>query len=113
VKKDYIMNKAANIVKNLVKTLGVIRLQDAAEGSVVLDVKSASAGMPLTAGDRVGIVDGVAWRAGSWINGDKLAETMDDMKVKVPFHGIVDPFLTSYVKITEHFWVVSIQQEAE
>ena len=78
------------------ETLGMIHFKPEARDAIHLAVEPVNCGtVPLVPGERIGIVDGTAYPAGT-----------NDKTGKVPYHGIVDPFLSAAVKPGERFWFV-------
>ncbi|AND74958.1 hypothetical protein pf16_35 [Pseudomonas phage pf16] len=78
------------------ETLGMIHFKEEARDAIHLAVEPVVAGCALEVGQRIGIIDGKAWPAGSNISSD----------VRVPYHGIVDPFLPRGPYGGESFWFV-------
>lgn len=84
------------------ETLGMIHFKPEKRDAIHLAVDPVVAGTALDAGQQIGIVRGKAYPAGSHIG---------DGQPRVPYHGIVDPFLPSKgaqydVKEGETFWFV-------
>lgn len=77
------------------ETLGMIHFKDEARDAIHLAVDPVTAGVKLEVGQRIGIVNGIAWPAGFQFKG-----------ITVPYHGIVDPFLPKGPKQGERFWFV-------
>lgn len=65
------------------ETLGMIHFKPEKRDAIHLAVDPVKAGCPLTTGEKIGIIHGVAWPAGS----------EHPSGIRVPYHGIVDPFL--------------------
>lgn len=81
-------------------TLGMIHWKDEGRDAIHLAVEQVYASQELEVGARIGIVHGVAYLVGTLINGKE-----------VPYHGIVDPFLSRSVKEGERFWFVMKPRE--
>lgn len=77
------------------ETLGMIHYKPEARDAIHLAVEPVKAGCFLTVGERIGIIDGIAWPAGVKLN-----------EKEVPYHGIVDPFLPKSVTEGQSFWFV-------
>lgn len=77
------------------ETLGMIHFKPEARDAIHLAVEPVEAAQLLPVGSRIGIINGVAFPANSIVNGER-----------VPYHGIVDPFLTEAPKEGEFFWFV-------
>lgn len=77
------------------ETLGMIHFKPEHRDAIHLAVEPVVAGMDMAVGQSVGVINGVAWPTGKHIDG-----------VKVPYHGIVDPFLPSKVLEGQSFWFV-------
>lgn len=77
------------------ETLGMIHYKPEARDAIHLAVEPVVAGMRLMPAQHIGIVEGHAFPAG-----------MDLAGTKVPYHGIVDPFLPRAVETNESFWFV-------
>lgn len=83
------------------ETLGMIHFRPEKRDAIHLAVEAVECGMPfLNPGDRIGIVDGMAFPAGRTVYNEK------GEKVLTPYHGIVDPFLPKAAKLGEKFWFV-------
>ena len=80
------------------ETLGMIHFKPEARDAIHLAVEPVKAGCTLAVGQKIGIVDGIAWPVG-------YAAEAGWGKV-VPYHGIVDPFLPRAVEGGESFWFV-------
>ena len=87
--------------------------------AIHLAVEPVTAGKPLKPGERIGIVDGFAYPVGyqyipdknvKWI-GDNGVNRVGFIRVKVPYQGIVDPFLTTDVQLGDKFWFVMKPRE--
>lgn len=72
------------------ETLGMIHFKPEKRDAIHLAVDPVVAGMILAPGEKIGIVDGIAYPAGS----------------TVPCQGIVDPFLPRNVARGESFWFI-------
>lgn len=78
------------------ETLGMIHFKEEHRDAIHLAVDPVVCGeLPLSPAQRIGIINGVAYPAGF-----TMAEG------KVPYHGIVDPFLPAQVKFGQSFWFV-------
>lgn len=80
------------------ETLGMIHYKPEARDAIHLAVEPVKAGCTLEVGQKIGIVDGVAWPYGYAAN--------DGFGKSVPYHGIVDPFLPRGPVQGESFWFV-------
>lgn len=78
------------------ETLGMIHFKPEHRDAIHLAVEPVEAYCLLKPGERIGIIDGVAYPAGM----------LKDNVEKVPYHGIVDPFLPAPAKAGESFWFV-------
>lgn len=76
-------------------SLGTILNGTEHRDAIHLGVEPVIAGMPLIAGDRIGIKDGKAYR---------LKSRYDRGSLK--YMGIVDPFLSIPIQVDERFWLV-------
>ena len=81
------------------ETLGMIHFKPEHRDAIHLAVDPVVAGCNMPTGQRIGIVNGVAYPAGAEV-------LIGDTVVKVPYHGIVDPFLPTGVSISDKFWFV-------
>lgn len=77
------------------ETLGMIHFKPEHRDAIHLAVEPVKAFCLLKPGERIGIVDGVAYPSGYNFN-----------ESKIPYHGIVDPFLPAPAKAGESFWFV-------
>lgn len=78
------------------ETLGMIHFKPEHRDAIHLAVDPVTCGeLPLAVGQRIGIINGVAYPAGYTV-----------AEGKVPYHGIVDPFLPSGVEHGDSFWFV-------
>lgn len=77
------------------ETLGMIHFKLEHRDAIHLAVEAVKAGYPLDVGQKIGIIKGVAYPSGSLVDG-----------FKVPYHGIVDPFLPRGPDTDESFWFV-------
>ena len=83
-------------VTDALETLGMIHFKPEKRDAIHLAVEPVKCGeLPLNPGERIGIIDGVAYPVGFIVDG-KVA----------PYHGIVDPFLRNIVKEGNSFWFV-------
>lgn len=78
------------------ETLGMIHFKPEHRDAIHLAVDAVEAGVDLEVGQKIGIVQGVAWPTG----------TVLALGTKVPYHGIVDPFLPRGPIEGEKFWFV-------
>lgn len=78
------------------ETLGMIHFKPEHRDAIHLAVEPVEAYCLLKPGERIGIIAGVAYPAGM----------LKDNVEKVPYHGIVDPFLPGPAKAGESFWFV-------
>jgi hypothetical protein len=95
------------------ETLGMIHFKPEARDAIHLAVDAVKAGCNLCAGERIGIIDGVAWPINKLMGHEP---PNGHLTYKVPYHGIVDPFLptkrlgdtdmTYSVLEGESFWFV-------
>lgn len=77
------------------ETLGMIHFKKEHRDAIHLAVDPVDAGCDLEVGQMIGIIKGVALPTGSeWLG------------QKVPYHGIVDPFLPAGPKRGQSFWFV-------
>ena len=82
------------------ETLGMIHFKPEHRDAIHLAVEPVIAGTALSVGQRIGIVKGIAWPAGHEYFDNELC------LIKVPYHGIVDPFLPTQVEKDQPFWFV-------
>ncbi len=82
-------------------TLGMIHFKTEARDAIHLAVEAVEASSTLRPGQRIGIVNGMAFPEGSTVNVNTI----------VPYHGIVDPFLTREVMAGQRFWFVMKPRE--
>lgn len=82
------------------ETLGMIHFKPEHRDAIHLAVDPAVAGMNLNVGDKIGIIDGVAYCTGT------LFDNGSEDGIRVPYHGIVDPFLPRGPDMGESFWFV-------
>lgn len=78
------------------ETLGMIHFKPEARDAIHLAVEAVEAGCNLGIGQKIGILNGKAYPA----------NTFTEENERVPFHGIVDPFLPRGVSQGERFWFV-------
>lgn len=78
------------------ETLGMIHYKPEHRDAIHLAVEPVTAGCVLSVGQKIGIVDGVAYPTGTVVDGNSV----------VPYHGIVDPFLPRGPDTGESFWFV-------
>lgn len=67
------------------ETLGMIHFRREKRDAIHLAVDPVVAGCHLSAAQQIGIVNGIAYPTGTHV--------IDGKTIKVPYHGIVDPFL--------------------
>lgn len=80
------------------ETLGMVHYKPEKRDAIHLAVEPVTASMVLSPGQKIGIINGCAY-----ITGMELGVTR---AIKVPYHGIVDPFLPCAVSAGEKFWFV-------
>lgn len=85
------------------ETLGMIHFKPEKRDAIHLAVLPAEASQRLAPGQRIGIVEGIAYPAGKSLC----------LGTIVPYHGIVDPFLTNDVHEGETFWFVMKPREVK
>lgn len=83
------------VATDALETLGMVHFKKEARDAIHLAVEPVVASMYLSVAEPIGIVNGVAYPAGTIVNGKK-----------VPYHGIVDPFLPTGPNVDETFWFV-------
>lgn len=83
------------------ETLGMIHFKPEHRDAIHLAVEPVIAGEDLKVGQQIGIIDGTAFSTGTIVNFDD--ERGD---IRVPYHGIVDPFLPRGPISFERFWFV-------
>lgn len=83
------------------ETLGMIHFKPEARDAIHLAVEPVVAGQRLNVGERIGIVNGVAYPVDS-----RLCRDENDLYVQIRYHGIVDPFLPCAVEKGQSFWFV-------
>lgn len=83
-------------ITDALETLGMIHFKPEKRDAIHLAVEPVKCGeLPLRAGERIGIINGVAYPTGYLVDGGV-----------VPYHGIVDPFLPTHVEHKQSFWFV-------
>lgn len=82
------------------ETLGMIHFKPEARDAIHLAVEPVLAAQKLFVGQKIGIVNGVAFPMGFVIR------QVGKENVVVPYHGIVDPFLPRPAEEGETFWFV-------
>lgn len=99
-------------------TLGMIHWKPEKRDAIHLAVEAVQASEPLKPGQRIGIVDGVAYPEGRMhfypVKEEGHVEGVNRVgfvKKPVPYHGIVDPFLTTEVATGQRFWFVMKPRE--
>lgn len=83
------------------ETLGMIHFKPEHRDAIHLAVEPVVAGCSLRVGQRIGIVNGVAYPVGFKIQYEGSA-----CEVTAPYHGIVDPFLPTGPLEGQKFWFV-------
>lgn len=83
------------------ETLGMIHFKAEKRDAIHLAVEAVIATPGLFIGSRIGIVDGYAYPVGT-----PMSETVRGGEGRVPYHGIVDPFLPRAPISGEKFWFV-------
>ena len=78
------------------ETLGMIHFKPEHRDAIHLAVDPVTAGCDLSVGQKIGIVQGHAFPSGMTLA----------LGTKVPYHGIVDPFLPRGPQEGETFWFV-------
>lgn len=81
------------------ETLGMIHFKPEHRDAIHLAVEAVKANSNLEVGQKIGIINGVAYPTGS-----VYSDSADTFKV--PYHGIVDPFLPRGPYKGETFWFV-------
>ena len=112
-------NDTRSPITDALETLGMIHFKKEKRDAIHLAVEPVTAGKPLKPGERIGIVDGFAYPIGYQYVPDKHVKSVGDdgvnrigfTRVKVPYQGIVDPFLTTDVREGESFWFVMKPRE--
>ena len=94
-------NDTRSPITDALETLGMIHFKKEKRDAIHLAVLPALASQRLKPGDRIGIVDGCAYPVGKRLSNGSL----------IPYHGIVDPFLTTDVREGESFWFVMKPRE--
>ena len=97
-------NDTRSPITDALETLGMIHYKKEHRDAIHLAVDPVVAGESLQVGAKIGIIAGVAYRAGTKI----LVELNE---VTVPCHGIVDPFLPRGPRKGESFWFVMKPRE--
>lgn len=88
------------------ETLGMIHFKPEKRDAIHLAVEPVRAVSRLSPGQRIGIINGVAYPAGSSVSVDGVL-----VSNIVPYQGIVDPFLTTDVMPDDDFWFVMKPRE--
>lgn len=78
------------------ETLGMIHFKPEHRDAIHLAVEAVTAAWNLEVGQKIGIINGMAYPAGTVVNDG----------YRIPYHGIVDPFLPRGPKDGEKFWFV-------
>lgn len=94
-------NDTRSPITDALETLGMIHYKTEKRDAIHLAVEPVKAGEYLEAGDQIGIIDGTAYLSGTTLC----------LGIKVPYQGIVDPFLNTAVKEGERFWFVMKPRE--
>lgn len=81
------------------ETLGMIHFKPEHRDAIHLAVEAVKAGEELLVGQAIGIINGVAYAAHTY-------PEIGGVTCKVPYHGIVDPFLPRGPYENETFWFV-------
>lgn len=102
------MSESGNYAKHTpstdaLDTLGLIHWKEEKRDAIHLAVEAVVASEKLLVGARIGIIKGIAYRSGT-----KLEDGTE-----VPYHGIVDPFLTKGPSEGEQFWFVMRPREVK
>lgn len=84
-------------------TLGMVHFKPEKRDAIHLAVEPVEAAMPLLPGQRIGIVDGKAYPTGYEPTQQEPGKVTF---TKVPYHGIVDPFLACHIQKGQKFWFV-------
>lgn len=84
------------------ETLGMIHFKPEHRDAIHLAVEPVKAGEHLQPGEQIGVLNGIAYSAGSQL--DNGADDPNPIKIKA--QGIVDPFLPRTVKRGESFWFI-------
>ena len=112
-------NDTRSPITDALETLGMIHFKKEKRDAIHLAVEPVTAGKPLKPGERIGIVDGFAYPIGYQYVPDKHVKSVGDdgvnrvgfTRVKIPYQGIVDPFLTTDVQLGDKFWFVMKPRE--
>lgn len=86
------------------ETLGMTHWKEEKRDAIHLAVDAVVASERMSPGQRIGVIKGVAYPAGSI-----LADGQGT--IAVPYHGIVDPFLPEDVNQNDRFWFVMKPRE--
>ena len=97
-------NDTRSPITDALETLGMIHFKKEKRDAIHLAVLPVVADEDLRPGFRIGIIDGVAYPA-------NYIRTINGEEVRIPYHGIVDPFLTTDVREGESFWFVMKPRE--
>ena len=113
-------NDTRSPITDALETLGMIHFKKEKRDAIHLAVEPVTAGVDtLKPGDRIGIVNGVAYPVGyQFVPSSNQEPIKEDgvnrvgfTRVNVPYQGIVDPFLTNGPKFRESFWFVMKPRE--
>ena len=112
-------NDTRSPITDALETLGMIHFKKEKRDAIHLAVEPVTAGKPLKPGERIGIVNGVAYPVGyQFVPSTNQEPIKEDgvnrvgfTRVNVPYQGIVDPFLTNGPKFRESFWFVMKPRE--
>ena len=87
-------------ITDALETLGLIHFKTEKRDAIHLAVEPVKASQYLLIGSRIGIIDGVAYPTGKLVDGKHI-----------PYHGIVDPFLSQSPNTGDMFWFVMKPRE--
>ena len=113
-------NDTRSPITDALETLGMIHFKKEKRDAIHLAGEPVTAGVDtLKPGDRIGIVNGVAYPVGyqfvPYPDQEPIKEDgvnrIGFTRVNVPYQGIVDPFLTNGPKFRESFWFVMKPRE--
>lgn len=99
------MSDSRSPITDALETLGLIHYKPEKRDAIHLAVEPVKAGQDLNPAQRIGIINGFAYATGSIYFGE------DGQHKVVPYHGIVDPFLTSGPLADDPFWFVMKPRE--
>ena len=113
-------NDTRSPITDALETLGMIHFKKEKRDAIHLAVEPVTAGVDtLKPGDRIGIVNGVAYPVGyQFVPSSNQEPIKEDgvnrvgfTRVNIPYQGIVDPFLTTDVQLGDKFWFVMKPRE--